>query len=259
MSVVIAITGASGGIGRALAENLAAKPNTAGTKYKLMLIARRETELAAAVTTCNELAGEPCAAMCVGDMTKRPDVEAALAATVKAFGRVDVWINNVGRGIAKPTLDITDADIDDMMNVNVKSALHGMQLAVARFLEQGRPATGHIINVSSILGRNAELAPIRSAYSGSKYFLNALTDSLRCDLNASDETKGITLSTVSPGPVATDFGINANGPDSRANPDAQPVDEVAAVLREVIESRATDAYTRPGHKAAIVKHIADKG
>ena len=60
---------------------------------------------------------------------------------IAAFGGFDVWINNAGRGITRSVLDLTGDDVDEMIDVNVKSALYGMQTAAAHFLERG---SGHI-------------------------------------------------------------------------------------------------------------------
>ena len=86
----------------------------------------------------------------VADVTKREDVERVSAKTIETFGHYDVWINNVGRGITRMPSELTDEDIDTMMTVNVKSALYGMQVAVAHFKAR---SGGHVINVSSVLGR----------------------------------------------------------------------------------------------------------
>ena len=64
-------------------------------------------------------------------------VRQAWQGTVKLFGRIDVWINNAGRGINRQVLDLTDEDIDEMMAVNVKSALYGMQAILPHFKERG--------------------------------------------------------------------------------------------------------------------------
>jgi short-subunit dehydrogenase len=256
-TVNVLITGASGGIGRDLALNLAKKAGPGGA-YKLFLVARREEELKAAVDECNEASGAENAFYFVADVTKRAEVDATAAAAVKVLGRVDVWINNAGRGIAKNVLDLTDEDLSDMMVVNVNSALYGMQAAVKLFRAQ-TPSTGQIINVNSLLGRNATIAPIRSAYSGSKHFLNALTDALRAELKADPATKDIVVTTVSPGPVATDFGFNASGEDSRNHAMAQDVKEVGEVLRRAIETKAVDLYTRDAYKGAIAQYYQNKG
>src|ERR687893_439014 len=73
----------------------------------------------------------------------RAEVERLRDEALRAFGRVDVWINNAGRGISRPVLELTDQDVDEMMSVNVKSALYGMQAIVPHFQERGE---GHLIN-----------------------------------------------------------------------------------------------------------------
>ena len=86
--------------------------------------------------------------------------------------------------------------------------------------------------------------------------MNALTASLRMELRA--KYPGIVVSTVSPGVVATDFGKNAlhGGMDSRALPGAQPAEEVAAVIADVIEHPRADVYTRPGAREMVAAYFA---
>ncbi len=235
------ITGASGGIGAALAEQVGKQG------AKVVLVARRERELSevAARSGANALT-------VVADATKRDDVKRALDAAIARFGHVDVWVNNAGRGISRVVSELTDEDFDDMMLVNVKSALYGMQAVLPHFKERKK---GQIVNVSSLLGR-VPFAHIRSAYCASKHALNALTASLRMELRA--EYPGIVVSTVSPGVVATDFGKNSRhgGMDSRGLPNAQPVEEVAAVIADLIEHPRADVYTRPGAREMIAAYYA---
>ena len=237
----IVITGASGGIGAALAQR-------AGLRgARVVLAARRERELREVA----ERSG-PDALPVVADVTRRGDVARVLAAALDRFGLVDVWVNNAGRGITRPVAELTDEEFDEMMLVNVKSALYGMQAALPHFQARGR---GHIINVSSMLGR-VPFATVRSAYSAAKHALNALTANLRADLR--ERFPGIHVSTVSPGVVATEFGVHAlgGGMDSRAFPNAQPVAEVAEVIVDLIEHPQADVYTRPGMRAAVTGYYA---
>lgn len=237
---VVVITGASGGIGAALAERVAA----AGGHP--VLAARREAELRAVAGRCGD------GALAVtADVTRRDDMARILESALGRFGHVDVWVNNAGRGITRPVSQLTDADFDDMMRVNVKSVLYGMQAVLPHFKERRE---GHIINVSSMLGR-VPFAPMRSVYSASKHAMNALTANLRMELR--DEFPDIHVSLVSPGVVATDFGLNAlhGGPDSRVLPMAQPVEEVADVILEVIRTPRADAYTRPGMQERVVAYF----
>jgi len=237
---VVVITGASSGIGAALAQTLGERGAHS------VLVARREAELKAVAARSGE------ALAVVADVTKRADVKRVFDDAMSRFGQVDVWVNNAGRGITRMASELTDDDIDEMMLVNVKSAVYGMQAVLPHFKERGK---GHIINVSSLLGR-MPLAPFRSAYSASKHALNALTASLRMELRGSHP--GITVSSVHPGVVATDFGLNAKhgGADSRALPGAQPVDEVAKVIADLIETPRADVYTRPGAREMIAAYYA---
>jgi short-subunit dehydrogenase len=107
-----------------------------------------------------------------------------------------------------------------------------------------RPGGGHLIAVSSMLGR-IPFAPVRSAYSAAKAAVNSLMTSLRLELAA--ELPGVHVSTVLPGVVATDFGKSARhgGADSRTLPNAQPVEDVAALIADLIERPRAELYTRP--------------
>ena len=241
---VVVITGASSGIGAALAERLA------GDGASVVLVARRAGPLDGVRARCGEAA-----LAVVADVTRRDDVERVVAEAVARFGHIDVWVNNAGRGITRPPSELTDADIDDMMLANVKSALYGIQAVLPHFKTRGH---GHVINVSSMLGR-APMAVFRSAYSGAKHFLNALTANLRDEVQATHP--GIQISLVSPGVVRTEFGVNAvyGGPDSRTLPNSQSAEDVAEVIAGVIASRAPDVYTRPGARQMILDYLAALG
>lgn len=239
--LVVVVTGASAGIGAALVELIGKKG------ARPVLVARREKELAdvAARSGTNALA-------IPADVTRRADVTRVFETAMARFGQVDVWVNNAGRGISRMVSQLTDNDIDDMMLVNVKSAVYGMQVVLPHFKERGR---GHIVNVSSMLGR-LPMAPFRSAYSASKHALNALTANLRMELRPTHP--GIHVTTVHPGVVATDFGLNAlhGGVDSRKLPGAQSPEEVAAVIVDVIERPQADVYTRPSAREMVVAYYA---
>jgi NAD(P)-dependent dehydrogenase (short-subunit alcohol dehydrogenase family) len=212
-----------------------------------VLVARRERELGQVAARCS-----PHALPIVADVTRRSEVERALATALSHFGQVDVWVNNAGRGITRLVSELTDEDFDEMMRVNVKSALYGMQAVLPHFRERRR---GHIINVSSMLGRVPFVA-FRSAYSAAKHALNSLTANLRMELGA--EYPYIQVSAVHLGIVATEFGVRAlhGGPDSRQQPNAQTPEEVAKVIAAVIEKPAADVYSRPGAREMIAAYYA---
>lgn len=236
---VVVITGASAGIGAALAEAVGRKG------WKGVLVARREPELRAVAARVG-----PDALPVTADVTRREDLKRVLDAALARFGQVDAWVNNAGRGITKPVSQLTDADFDEMMLVNVKSALYGIQAVLPHFQSRGR---GHIINVSSMLGRVPH-AHLRSAYNAAKHALNALTANLRMELR--ETYPDIHVTTFLPGVVATDFGVNAlgGGVDSRQIPGAQPVEEVAAVLADVLERPRPDVYSRPEYKQMVLAY-----
>lgn len=228
---VVVITGASSGIGAALATRLVAT-------HHLVLVARRAEALRALAGSL----GTPDVVAVTADATVRAEVEDVVDTALARFSRLDVWVNNVGRGITRPPSALTDADIDDMMRVNVKSALYGMQAVLPHFQLVGR---GHVINVSSMLGR-VPAVTTRSAYSAAKHFLNALTANIRAEVQETHPE--IQFSLVSPGVVRTEFGNNAlhGGPDSRTLPNSQSAEEVAEVIAQVIADRRPDVYSRPG-------------
>jgi len=241
---VVVITGASGGIGAALAREL-------GRRYaSVVLVARRPEALAAAAAECG---GTACSL--VADMTVRDQVRRVVEESLERFGRIDVWVNNVGQGITRLPSELTDADLDAMMLVNVKSALYGMQEVLPHFQSRGR---GHVINVSSMLGR-IPFTPFRAAYSAAKHFLNALTENFRQEVQGAHPD--IVFSLVSPGVVRTSFGANARhgGPDSRELPNSQSAEEVATVIADLVESRRRDVYTRPGSRDRVVEYFAGLG
>lgn len=241
MPKTVLITGASSGIGAALAEHLTARGDT------VALVARRRDALQAVVERCQERA-----LAIVGDMTDRLAVRRAIDETLGHFGELDVLVNNVGRGITRKPSELTTEDLDEMMRINVHSALYGMQESLPYFRERG---TGHVINVSSMLGR-IPTAIIRAAYSGAKHYLNALTTNFRMEVQ--HKHPGIQYSLVMPGIVATEFGANAmhGGPDSRSMPSPQSAEDVAAVIAQVIDTRAPEAYTRPESEAQVAAYYA---
>jgi NADP-dependent 3-hydroxy acid dehydrogenase YdfG len=236
---VIIITGASAGIGAALAQTCAARG------AKLVLLARREAALAEVAARCDTQT-----LPFVADVTRRIDLEHAVAAALAEYGQIDAWVNNAGRGISRPVTELSDEDLDDMWLTNVKSVMYGVQAVLPHFQTRGR---GHILNVSSMLGR-VPFAGIRSAYSASKHALNSLTANLRMELRP----QGIDVTLVLPGLVATEFGNNAlhGGPDSRTLPGAQPVHEVATVIADAIEQPVAEVYTRPEYKQMVIGYFS---
>jgi short-subunit dehydrogenase len=215
-----------------------------------VLVARREDALREVAARCGDGAIPMTA-----DVTRRDEVQRVVRESLDRLGYIDVWVNNVGRGISRMPSELRDEDVDDMMRANVKSALYGMQEILPHFRERGR---GQIVNVSSVLGR-LPLATVRSAYNGAKHFLNALTASFRDELRQS--APGIEVTLVSPGVVRTDFGLNAlhGGLDSRELPNSQSADEVAAVIVWAIRTGKPDVYTRVGARQGVIGYFSRTG
>jgi short-subunit dehydrogenase len=224
----------------------------------LVLAARRERELQRVADESRELGAAKAIAAPV-DVTRRDQVFELRDKAIAEFGRIDVWVNNAGRGITRAVLDLTDEDVDEMLSVNLKSAIYGMQAAVPYFIERGE---GHLINVSSFLGR-VPIASFRSVYSASKAALNSLTANLRMDLR---DHPGVRVSLIMPGVVTTDFARNVRGdvrpPISAAAPGASPMftqtpEEVADRIAEVIDNPVAELYTNPASAEIARRYYAD--
>jgi len=249
---IVVITGASSGIGAALARRLGRRG------VRLVLGAWRPDALEEVARD----AGSDTRTVVV-DVTHRADVERLRDEALDAFGGVDVWVNNAGRGINAPVLELTDQQFDEMMAVNVKSALYGMQAIIPHFKERRR---GHLINVSSFLSR-VPIATYRSAYNAAKAALNALTANLRMDLRR--EFPDIHVSLVMPGMVTTEFARNALGgtpavtwasrPGGGAGPQIQNADDVAAAMETLIAAPRDELYTQAGQPEAVVRYFSDVG
>ncbi len=226
---VVVITGASAGIGAELARQLGSRG------AKVVLAARRRAELDAVAAEIGKDA-----LVVVTDVTKRSDVEHLAKAAMDRFGRIDVWVNNAGRGISRSVADLTDDDLDAMWRDNMKSVVYGIQAVLPHFKSRNQ---GQIVNVSSGLSR-APLAPVRAAYGAVKSAVNMLSASLRVELRATHP--GIHVTVLLPGVVATEFGLNSLGSgivDNRKLPGAQPVEDAAKAIVVVIEDPKPEAYT----------------
>ncbi|HEU4995443.1 MAG TPA: SDR family oxidoreductase [Gemmatimonadaceae bacterium] len=248
---VVVITGASSGIGAGLAIGLGRDG------FRLVLGARSQEKLRA---VAEEAAPQGLALAVECDVTRRQNVEKLRDVALERFGRVDVWVNNAGRGILRPVLELTDEDIDEMMAVNLKSAVYGMQTIIPYFIERGR---GHVINVSSALARFPN-APLRSAYNAAKAALNAVSANVRMDLNRQG-ANDVHVSVVMPGIVPTEFAVHAKysrGPLAKLPSGAlqpQSIDEVVQVMRHIIDEPRAEAFTNPAAAELVQRYIKDVG
>lgn len=183
---IVAITGASSGIGEATARLLAAKG------AKVFVGARRTERLEKLVAEIQSAGGE--AACMALDVTSLPQMEAFIKEATRLYGGLDVMINNAGVMPLSPLSARKVAEWDRMIDVNIRGVLHGIA-AVQPLMEQQR--RGHIINVSSIGGH--AVSPTAAVYCATKFAVRALSDGLR------QETDCLRVTVVSPGVVTSEL------------------------------------------------------
>jgi short-subunit dehydrogenase len=216
------VTGASRGIGAALARQLARRG------AQLALVARASTALDGVATELGGVA-YPC------DLTDLTAVD-DLVERVEADGGVDVLINNAGVSNVGWFLDRTLPEIDQVITLNLTAPLHLCRLLLPRMIARGR---GHVVNISSMAGVIAP--PGLVAYGASKAGLSHMTAGLRADLR----DQPVTLTNVHLGSVATDMDDAARsyGPlrqlaERSSGRDITPMDDfVAAVVRAIEHDR----------------------
>ncbi|WP_217578738.1 SDR family NAD(P)-dependent oxidoreductase [Mesorhizobium sp. GbtcB19] len=194
---VAVVTGAARGIGRACAERFLAE----GASVVIGDID------AAELNKCAAEIGTPDKVLAVvTDVSKKDQVEALVAAAVARFGRVDIMVNNAGIAPVQDFLDISEADYDRVLGVNLKGAFMGTQAAARQMIAQGQG--GVIINMSSI---NSGLANPRVAtYAISKGGMNQVTGTAAVAF----APYGIRVVGVGPGTIATEMVMDGNFIDS---------------------------------------------
>jgi NADP-dependent 3-hydroxy acid dehydrogenase YdfG len=248
MGKVVVITGASSGIGAALARKLGARGD------QVALGARREALL-------RKVASEsgPGALYVVTDVTKRADVERLRDEAIGKFGHIDVWVNNAGRGFTANVEALSDADVRMIFDTVVMSVLYGMQTVLPHFKERGE---GHIVNVSSFLGR-VPLLSYRFIYSASKSAVNVLSANLRMDLM--EKYPGIHVSVVLPGIVDTPYhevagpGLKVRAGGFLGPTRVESAEEVAGKIVEVIDRPRAETYTNPTSAETVDEYYRDVG
>jgi NAD(P)-dependent dehydrogenase (short-subunit alcohol dehydrogenase family) len=186
---VALVTGAAGGIGRAVVARLAADG------YRVVAV-----DVSPAVA---ELAAQGRVATLAADLTADGAAERAVALAGSAFGRLDVLVNNAGRFLRKPIAETTDADFDRVFAINVRAPFRLSRLA----LPQLESTAGCIVNVASISG----LVGItnQSVYAMTKGAIVQLTRELAIEYAA----RGVRVNAVAPGAVDTDFMAEARAQD----------------------------------------------
>ncbi|MCA2216178.1 SDR family NAD(P)-dependent oxidoreductase [Jidongwangia harbinensis] len=197
---VIIVTGASSGIGRATADRLGRTGNT------IVLTARRAAELAEVARRIESNGGT---ALVVPADVRDPGTAGTLVdRTLAATGRIDALVNNAGVG-GSPSVLADDAEVDAMLDVNLRAPIRLMRAVVPIMRAQG---AGSIVNIGSVAGEIG----LAGVYSATKFALRGLTDSVRRELAGT----GIAVTLIEPGFIATPLTRRTNLPGPEIVADA---------------------------------------
>jgi short-subunit dehydrogenase len=215
---VAIVTGASSGIGAAVALDLARRG------AHVVAVARRRDRLDATVERCRAHSPESFAH--AADVSSREACADVVEATEARFGRVDILVNNAGISIHKHAISTTADDVERVMAVNFFGPVHLTMAALPGMLER---AAGSIVNVTSVAGYVPN--PRESAYGASKAALSRWSHGLAVDLHGT----GVHVGVLSPGPIATEIWSLDEEISYRGK--LHPPEVVAASVARMIERR----------------------
>lgn len=218
MTKTILITGASRGIGKAIALKLF-------KNHSLVLFARSKDKLEELEQFIINNGGK-----CIsytGDVRNEQDVLGVVSKTLETFGTIDVLINNAGLGMYKRIDEFTLAEFKEILEINTVGPFLMTKYVVPHMMAKKQ---GQIINISSIAGLNGFKGG--TAYSASKFGLNGFTESLREDV----KEYGIAVTAVCPGGVQTEFGGSHNKAD---RPFLLEADDVAHTIEYLVNESET--------------------
>jgi uncharacterized protein len=228
----VVVTGASSGLGRAIALAAAERGARVG------LIARSHDALRA---TLEAAGGRGAVAAC--DLADAESTTAAIDALRAALGPVDLLVCAAGVGAFGPFADIDPAAIDALVATNVLGTLHPVAAVVPDMVARGR---GRIVLIGSIAGRIG--VPQESTYATTKAAVAGLGRSLAAELAG----HGVVVTTVHPGPVDTPFFATRRHPYARRWPRPLPPDRVARSVLRAVERGRTDVVLPRWLRAAVV-------
>lgn len=223
---VVAITGASSGIGEAAARLLAA------SGAKVLLGARRIDRLEAVAADIRKDKGD--VEVRAIDVSQRDDMESFAKASLDRFGRLDVLINNAGLMPLSPLDELKVDEWDRMIDVNIKGVLYGIAATLPVFRKQG---SGHFITVSSVAGHR--VGPNGAVYSATKFAVRALSEGLRQE--AGDK---IRVTIISPGAVESELAETISNPDLKKRMENY---RKMAIPAEAVASAMAYAIGQPGN------------
>jgi 3-oxoacyl-[acyl-carrier protein] reductase len=228
---VAVVTGASRGIGFAIARRL----GRMGARVSICGRDQRKLEESA-----SSLRGEGIETLAIpADVTRGEQISSLTGRTEKEFGPIDILVNNAGIGLFGPFHEFSESDWDRVLDTNLKSVFL-MCRAVAP--EMIRRQTGHIINISSLAGKNTFANG--AIYCASKWGLMGLTGSMAEDLRK----YGIRVSAICPGSVATEFsGQSVKDPSKTLQPE-DVAHAVAALVTQAEGSFISEVHIRPTRK-----------
>lgn len=233
---VVAITGASSGIGEATARRLAADG------HRLLLGARRTDRLE---TLAKELtAAGGTASFQQLDVTDSADVRAFVTAARERYGRVDVLVNNAGVMPLSPLEALRTEEWDRMIDVNLRGVLHGVAAALPLMRAQGG---GHFVNIASVGAY--EVSPTAAVYCATKFAVRAISEGLRQE-SAGD----IRVTLVSPGVTESELADTISDPAARetmrtyravALPASAIADAIAYAVSQPPQTDVNEIVVRP--------------
>jgi len=228
---VALVTGASRGIGLAIAKTLASMG------AKISICARDSGKL---VFEAAELERHGVKVLPIpADVTRPADITALVQKTEQALGPIEILVNNAGIGVFGPIQDASEKDWDSVLDTNLKSVFL-LSRAVAPGMISRR--SGHIVNIASLAGKNAFAGG--SIYCASKWGLLGLTQCMAEDLRPF----GIRVSAVCPGSVNTDFSPpSSKDPQKMLQPD-DVAHAVAAIVTQAPQSFISEVLLRPTQK-----------